>query len=87
MVALLSRCKGFKPFRPEGAFYVFCDIEGTGIASETLCERLLEEIYVAVIPGKSFGSDQHVRFSFATGEKDIEEGIQKIIRWTEKNIR
>ncbi|OIO36424.1 MAG: aspartate aminotransferase [Candidatus Omnitrophica bacterium CG1_02_46_14] len=82
MVRLLSRTKGFKPFIPEGAFYVFCDIEDTGFKSEALCEKLLEEIYVAVIPGKSFGSDKHVRFSFASSEKDIEEGVQKIIRWT-----
>jgi len=82
MVKLLSRVKGFEPFTPQGAFYVFCNIEGTGFGSEALCERLLEEIYVAVIPGKSFGSDRHVRFSFAAGENDIEAGVNKIIQWT-----
>ena len=87
MTGLLSKVKGFKPFSPEGAFYVFCDIEGTGLSSEALCERLLEEIHVAVIPGKSFGSDKHVRFSFASSEKDIEEGIQRIIQWSEKNLK
>lgn len=87
MYSLLSRCKGFKPFRSAGAFYTFCDIGQTGMGSEALCERLLEEIYVAAIPGKSFGSDAHVRFSFAAGEKDIEEGIQKIIKWAEACVR
>ncbi len=82
MVELLSQAKGFVPFRPEGAFYVFCDISGTGMGSEALCEELLEKIHVAVIPGKSFGSDKHVRFSFASSDKDIEEGIQRIIEWT-----
>ena len=82
MVELLSQVQGFKPFTPQGAFYVFCDISGTGKASEPLCEELLEKIHVAVIPGKSFGSDKHVRLSFATGEKDIEEGIQRIIDWS-----
>ena len=86
MVDLLSGVKGFKPFVPEGAFYVFCDIAGTGLDSERLCERILEEIYVAVIPGKSFGSDRHVRFSFAASEKDIEEGVKKIIEWTRTKI-
>ncbi len=84
MVGLLSKVKGFKPFVPQGAFYVFCDIEGTGLGSEALCEKLLEEIFVAVIPGKSFGSDRHVRFSFAASEKDIEEGVKKIIEWANK---
>ena len=86
MVKLLSQAKDFKPFVPEGAFYVFCDIEGTGLGSEALCERLLEEIHIAVIPGKSFGSDTHVRFSFAASEKDIEEGVKKVIEWTKKSI-
>jgi aspartate aminotransferase len=87
MVDLLSKAKGFKPFTPQGAFYVFCDITGTGLGSETLSERLLDEIFVAAIPGKSFGSDKHIRFSFACSEKDIQEGIQRVIEWTEKNIQ
>ncbi len=87
MMDLVSKVKGFKPFSPQGAFYVFCDIEATGLGSEVLCERLLEESNVAVIPGKSFGSDKHVRFSFASSEKDIQEGIARIIDWTNKNIK
>lgn len=84
MLQLLNEVKGFKPFAAQGAFYVFCDIQGTGFSSETLCEKLLEEIYVAVIPGKSFGSDQHVRFSFACSEKDMEEGIGRVIEWSKR---
>ena len=87
MVELLSQANGFKPFTPEGAFYVFCDITGTGKSSESLCEELLEKRHTAVIPGKSFGSDGHVRFSFATGEKDIEEGIQRVIDWSKGNSK
>jgi len=87
MLELLSKAKGFKPFSPEGAFYVFSDVSGTGMGSEILCERLLEEANVAVIPGKSFGSDRHVRFSFAASEKDIEEGVKRVIEWTEKNVK
>ncbi len=84
MVELLSQAKGFKPFVPKGAFYVFCDIEKTGLPSEILCDRLLEESHVAVIPGQSFGSDRHVRFSFAASDKDIEEGAQRVISWSKK---
>ncbi len=87
MLSLLLKCKGLEPFPPQGAFYVFCDISKTGLSSEALCEKLLHEIYVAVIPGKSFGSDRHVRFSFASSEKDIEEGIGRLAQWLEKNIR
>ncbi|MGH7198509.1 MAG: pyridoxal phosphate-dependent aminotransferase [Candidatus Omnitrophota bacterium] len=87
MVGLLSKARGFEPYRPQGAFYVFCDISRTGLLSETLCERLLQEVHVAAIPGKSFGSDKHVRFSFACGEKDIEEGIGRVIDWSQKNVK
>ena len=84
MVELLSGVKGFKPFVPQGAFYVFCDVSQTGLSSEVLCDQLLEQANVAVIPGKSFGSDRHVRFSFACGEKDIEEGLKRVVDWTQK---
>ncbi len=87
MTKLLSAVKGFEPFEAPGAFYAFCDISKTGFTSEVLCDRLLEEAHVAVIPGKSFGSDAHVRLSFACSEKDIEEGISKINEWTRKNIK
>jgi aspartate aminotransferase len=81
---LLSKAKGFQPFTPQGAFYSFCDITGTGKSSEVLCEELLEKIHVAVIPGRSFGSDRHVRLSFACSEADIQAGIERIIDWSNK---
>ncbi len=84
MFNMLSKVKGFKPFTPQGAFYVFCDISETGIPSEVLCDSLLEGIHVALIPGKSFGSDKHVRLSFACSEKDIEEGINRLIEWSKR---
>lgn len=87
MMSLLTEIKGFKPFKPEGAFYAFCDIEDTGFTSEILCERLLDEAHVAIIPGKSFGSDKHIRFSFATSQNDIEEGLKRIKKWMEKNTQ
>lgn len=84
MFDLLSKAKGFKPFTPQGAFYVFCDISETGRTSEALCEELLEKNHVAVIPGKSFGSDRHVRLSFACSEADIQAGLERIIDWSKK---
>jgi aspartate aminotransferase len=84
MVQLLNKTKGFEPFTPDGAFYVFCDISKSGLGSDELCDRLLEEIHVAAIPGKSFGSDRHVRFSFAANEKDIEQGVKRVMEWSDK---
>ena len=87
MTKLLSGVKGFEPFEAPGAFYAFCDISKTGFKSEELCDRLLEEANTAVIPGKSFGSDEHVRLSFACSEKDIEEGISRIAEWAKGNVK
>jgi aspartate aminotransferase len=81
---LLSKVKGLKPWIPQGAFYVFCDVAQSSLSSEVFCGRLLEEAHVAVIPGKSFGSDNHVRFSFACSECDIEEGLKRVNDWTQR---
>ena len=86
MLDRLAAVKGLEPFAPGGAFYIFCGIEKTGLPSGTLCDRLLEEAHVAVIPGKSFGSDRHVRFSFACAESDIEEGTRRVSEWAKKNV-
>ena len=83
-------CKGLravKPLKcelPGGAFYIFVDISGTGMDSITFAEKALEEAHVALIPGKPFGWDDHVRVSFATGEKDIEKGIERLGKWVKQ---
>lgn len=68
-------------FKPSGAFYLFCDISDTGLGSIQFSERLLEEKHVAVVPGIVFGSDKHIRLSFATSEDLIKEGIERIAEW------
>ncbi len=73
-----------KPFRPQGAFYLFVNIAATGMTSLEFSDRLLEEANVAVVPGKPFGSDQHVRLSFATSEKDLDEACRRIADWLGK---
>ncbi|MFH1202219.1 MAG: pyridoxal phosphate-dependent aminotransferase [Candidatus Omnitrophota bacterium] len=64
--------------RPRGAFYVFCNIKKTGLGSDEFCKRFLEEAKVAAIPGKGFGNDDYVRFSFATSMADIEKGLDRL---------
>ncbi len=70
-----------KPFMPQGAFYMFVDISETGMTSLTFSERLLAEAHVAVVPGKPFGSDQHIRTSFAASEAQLTEAAQRIYSW------
>jgi len=73
-----------KPIKPEGAFYIFCDISKTNLDSITFCERLLNEAGVAIVPGAAFGMDNFVRISFACSFEDIREGMKKIENWIDK---
>jgi len=81
MIERLSSIKGFSPFTPEGAFYVFCNIKDTGLPSLELAKTLLEDKLVAVIPGAGFGFGDYIRLSFATSLKDIKKGLDRIEEW------
>jgi aspartate aminotransferase len=84
---LASRLKGIEKISfslPQGAFYMFCDISKTGLDSTEFASRLLEEEYVSVIPGGSFGMDDHIRLSFATSMEEIRKGMDRIEKWIEK---
>ncbi len=71
--------------KPEGAFYVFCRIDRPNLSSMEVSQRLLEDVKVAVVPGKAFGSDRHIRLSFATSMDNIREGMDRIESWFKKN--
>jgi aspartate aminotransferase len=75
---------GLTCVRPDGAFYVFPSIESTGLGSREFCERLMEEEGVAVVPGLAFGSDRHIRFSYATDDATIEKGIERLRRFVSR---
>jgi len=77
-LAELKKIPKLKAFPPQGAFYVFINIRATGLGSMRLSERLLEEARVAVVPGLVFGSDHHIRLSFACSEKDLLESSRRI---------
>ncbi len=80
----ISRLKTIKKIGyclPQGAFYIFCDISKTRIDSSTFAERLLQEASVCLVPGKGFGSDNHVRISFAASLEELEKGLNRIEEW------
>jgi len=82
IVSRLDNLKGKIGYiKPEGAFYIFCDISPTGLDSFTFTKRLLEERHVAVIPGAPFGADAYVRLSFATSMEKIKKGLDRIEEW------
>ncbi|HRR26820.1 MAG TPA: pyridoxal phosphate-dependent aminotransferase [Acidobacteriota bacterium] len=74
---------------PQGAFYVFPEVrEGmkrSGCASSLeLAERLLREEHVAVVAGEAFGCEGHIRISYAVSREDIDEALDRIRRFFEK---
>ncbi|MDP2980558.1 MAG: pyridoxal phosphate-dependent aminotransferase [Candidatus Omnitrophota bacterium] len=85
IVDRINKIKGLSCLKPEGAFYVFCRINKKGLSSMEVTDRLLDEANVAVIPGKVFGSDAHIRLSFATSMGNIKKGIDRIEEWFNKN--
>lgn len=66
---------------PQGAFYMFCNISKTGLDSMTFAKRLLDEEYVSLIPGGSFGMDNYIRISFATSMEELQKGMDRIEKW------
>ncbi len=88
MVDRLNRIDGLIANRPDGAFYVFANVSkfySDGVkGSIDFCKKLLEDAYVAVVPGLAFGDDRYVRLSFATGMEHIKRGLDRMEKFCEK---
>ncbi len=90
MTSLVSEIPGVEFAMPEGAFYVFPRVDRyygarpklTG--SIALAEAILEEAGVAVVPGAPFGSDAHVRLSYACSPADIDKGMARLAEFFAK---
>ena len=77
----LNEIDGISCVEPEGAFYAFPDISGTGMDSMSFASKLLDEALVAVVPGIAFGKENHVRLSYAASINDINKGMDRIEKW------
>ena len=77
---LLNQVPGFRCHKPEGAFYAFPDISGTGMSSMELCEFLLRTARVGCVPGNTFGpmGEGFVRISYATARDKLEEAGRRM---------
>lgn len=66
---------------PNGAFYAYFSVAGTGLDAWTFCERALVEAHVALTPGRDFGpatADTHVRLSYAASREALTEGLSRL---------
>jgi len=87
IVGLINEIPGFDCPTPTGAFYVYPSVKGvlgrtirgkTPKTSAELATLILEEAEVAAVPGEAFGPSGYLRFSYATRDEDIIEGIGRI---------
>ena len=78
----LNRVPGFRCPHPDGAFYAWVNISGTGLTAEEVCRVVLEEGGVAAIPGAAFGQSgrDFVRFSFASSNATLHEAVERIMK-------
>jgi len=83
MVAGLRAIPGIQCTFPQGAFFAYPNVsaylrrDGLGDTA-LLAERLLEEAHVVVVPGQAFGTQEHIRISYATSLAHIEEGLTRM---------
>jgi len=93
MVDRINSIEGLSCIKPNGAFYVMMNIskiigkELGGVVikgSDSFADVLLEKANVALVPGSGFGTDIHVRLSYATSMENITEGLNRIEKFLNK---
>ncbi len=86
--AALSASKGEKVLvtPPQGAFYFFLDFRPLKMTSLEICERILEEAGVGLVPGSGFGAqgEGFIRMTTAASDEEVEAGFRKIVEWAER---
>ncbi|HZZ40568.1 MAG TPA: pyridoxal phosphate-dependent aminotransferase [Acidobacteriaceae bacterium] len=83
ILARLAEIPGITCTKPEGAFYVYPNVSKylgkSGVASAMeLSKRLLHEAHVVTVPGEAFGTNEHIRLSYATSHADVDEGLTRM---------
>ncbi len=86
VVAGLRSISGLRCTLPEGAFYAFPNVSAffgrSGLNTPAdVSRRLLQEAHVVTVPGEAFGSEEHIRVSYATSAGEIDRGIVRMREW------
>ena len=63
---------------PEGAFYVFVNIQKFGMTSDEFCTRLIREGKLAAVPGSCFGVEGFLRLSYCYSEEELKKGLDRL---------
>jgi aspartate aminotransferase len=80
VVDRINAIPGMRCARPQGSFYAFPNIEGTGFNEQELADRLLSEAGVAVLPGTAFGDagKGFIRLAYTQSEEELKLGLDRI---------
>lgn len=76
--SLLQEVPGLKCIRPQGAFYVLCDISTFGLSAADFSEKLLETQKLATVPCEDFAAPGCIRLSYACSEANIRESVSRL---------
>jgi aspartate aminotransferase len=89
MTSMLNEIDGVTCAEPEGAFYCYPNVQGllgrslagkVANSSSELADSLLESIKIAVVPGEAFGTPGYFRLSYALGDDDLKEGLERLAK-------
>lgn len=85
VTAALNAIDGIECRAPDGSFYVFPDIRGTGMTAQQFADHLIEQHGVGVVAGNAFGDrgEGHVRITYAAPDEVLDEGMERIRRAVE----
>lgn len=89
VVDSLNAIPGVRCARPQGSFYAFPNVEGTGQGERELADRLLTEAGVAVLPGTAFGDagKGFIRIAYTQSESELKLGLDRIKEFVQSNGR
>jgi aspartate aminotransferase len=79
----LRSLPGIRCAQPEGAFYLYPNISayfgGQGATTAgNFARKLLQQAHVATVPGEGFGTAEHIRISYATSQKELDRGLERL---------
>ncbi len=86
----LRAMPGVKTQVPQGAFYAYPNVSAayTGGITNSLqfSEKLLAEEFVAVVPGEAFGTNEHIRISYATSMGELKKGLDRLAKFVAARV-
>lgn len=82
----LNSIPGLSVSKPDGAFYMYVNIQKLGLPSIDFCNSLLEQKHVAAIPGIAFGKEGTIRISYANDMATIESGMDRLDAFVKSHL-